>query len=250
MQATQAKLKQQVAEVMTTVDKVYPGVKLGMPTVGFYYKGLTAGKAYWMQNKVEFNAVLAKENDGKFFNTVIHEVAHLVQFKLHPYSKQHGPEFKRIFVSLGGNGECCHNYDTSSVSTGAHARVFEYKCACQSHKVSARKHSNMQRPGAKYVCKRCKQPVVYAGKITATKSTPVLMPKVTVPQKHVPVAKVAKKAISTKGDYRNGTMMYCEKRGKYVVFHDGKIEVRGATEAKAKTIYIKKFGFPVKFELV
>lgn len=256
MQATQNKLIKQVAEVMKTVEQKFPQVSMSMPDVGFFYKGRVAGKAYYYQNRVTFNVILAKENEGEFLNTVKHEVAHLVTHKLYPFAKAHGPEFKRIFIMLGGNGERCHNYDVSSVST-RQERKFEYKCNCQSHMVTARKHANMQRAAGSYRCKRCKAPVVYVGlnaQPTQLKFTPP--PKVAVPK---PAKKVVApripaatgiKAVSIKGSYANGTIMYCEKRGKYVGFYAGKIEVRGATLEKAKALYIQKFGFPVQFNVI
>ena len=52
--------------------------------VGFYEKGVSAGKAWRVGNKVEFNIVLAEENASEFDNTIIHEIAHLVTYQVYP----------------------------------------------------------------------------------------------------------------------------------------------------------------------
>jgi SprT protein len=134
------------------------------PKVGFFNRGRVAGKAYYLENKVEYNEVLAKENMDTFNDTVLHEVAHLVTHVCHPFAKAHGPEFKRILIALGGNGKRCHNYDTSSVRNKT--RKYVYTCGCKGieHGMGPKRHAKAQR-GGKFTCVNCRTAVTYTGKV-------------------------------------------------------------------------------------
>lgn len=103
--------------------------KLDMPEVTFYTKGASAGLAKFISHELSFNEVLAKENTDTFENTIIHEVAHLVTFRVYPNAKQkHGPEFREVCQTLGGSGNTYHTYDVSSVAIKRTKTRYIYVC--------------------------------------------------------------------------------------------------------------------------
>lgn len=160
-----ATLVLQVAEVWKKAGVLFPSMANAVtPKTEFYSRGRTAGKAYYSQHKVTFNEVLAEENKTKFLNTVIHEVAHLVVHKLFPMAKAHGKEFRMVMRKLGGDGERCHSYDTSSVRVVRTKSRYVYKCSCQEHKVTANMHNKAKR-GVNLKCRVCSTSVVYTGKV-------------------------------------------------------------------------------------
>lgn len=154
----------QVADVWKNAAILFPEV-MNMPTprVEFFNRGRTAGKAFYMQHKVTFNEVLASENSNKFINTVIHECAHLVVHRLFPLAKAHGREFKMIMRKMGGDGERCHSYDTTSVRVLKTKKRYVYSCSCTEHFVTQTLHSRIQRSGG--TCPKCKSRVAFTGNV-------------------------------------------------------------------------------------
>lgn len=100
------------------------GVEFAMPHIMYGVRGTTAGKAHLQTYTVDFNAMLLAENVDAFIaRTVPHEMAHLIDYKLHPENFRrgvgrgkrsvHGPSWKRIMMMLGADPSRCHSYDTT-----------------------------------------------------------------------------------------------------------------------------------------
>jgi SprT protein len=135
------------------------------PKVSFFNKTRRAGWCNYFTNEVGFNEILARDNWTEFENTVIHEIAHLATNNLFPNAKQyHGPEFRWVMRQMGGSGETYHNYDVSSVKKDRKAQKrYVYKCSCQEHKISGRKHSAIKN-GSVYRCVKCRDTIKYTMK--------------------------------------------------------------------------------------
>ena len=147
-------LKAAVAKATIKARELYPTFL--PPIVGFYEKGTVAGRAYYLTHKVEFNLTLARENSEEFENTVIHEVAHLVTKHMYPRAKQaHGPEFKRVFIAMGGNGKRCHSYDVSTAKREVVRTYVVYKCACQEHMITPATHKKINTGMKSFKCRMC-----------------------------------------------------------------------------------------------
>jgi predicted SprT family Zn-dependent metalloprotease len=145
-----------VIEVVALANQKFPSAKIAVPTVDFYRKGRAAGQAWQRRHHLAFNEVLAKENPDTFYETVIHEVSHLVVPKTHPYHKQaHGPEFKYVDRVLGGRGTRCHSYDVSSTAVRKTKTRYEVKCSCQSHWVTKKTWQDSKNPNREVKCKVC-----------------------------------------------------------------------------------------------
>lgn len=145
-----------VVEVIKNANATFK-TQMPEPYIAFYTKGRAAGKAWWVENKLEFNEVLAKENSEAFKNTIIHEVAHLVTHRVFPNAKQaHGPEFKKVMRRLGGVANTYHTYDVSTVISRKKKVRYEVKCTCQSHWVTKRVAEMTKLVKNPIYCKVCK----------------------------------------------------------------------------------------------
>jgi SprT protein len=137
-----------------------------MPSVDFYSKGSHAGSAGLSSHSLSFNEVLASENSDSFENTIIHEVAHLVTHRLYPRAKQkHGPEFKEVCQTLGGDGKTYHTYNTESVAIKRTKTRYIYLCRnpeCRVHyELTPQKH----KVSDKYCCSKCGYRLQFTGDI-------------------------------------------------------------------------------------
>lgn len=163
---------QQVHHFVDLANKRY-GINMSYPTITFDLRGTTAGMAYSGEHKVQFNAGLLVRNvDEMLEDTVPHEVAHLVTYRLHPTSrrwtgkkwvrtiKPHGDEWKSVMRALGVTPDRTHNMDVSEVRVKKNVTKYEYRCNCRTHEVGGKVHNKIQ-AGHTYTCRKCK------GKLTA-----------------------------------------------------------------------------------
>jgi len=150
-----------IAEVEKTVklaNDLY-GINMPSPKVEFINRGTKGGSAHYHKHLVMFNEILARENSDTFENTVKHEVAHLVAFKVYgEIGKGHGRHFKSVFIRLGGNGKRTHSYDVSSVKQKYTSRRYEYSCKCQGKKfyLSPLKHKQLVLGTKTWFCPKCR----------------------------------------------------------------------------------------------
>ncbi|KPB54250.1 SprT family zinc-dependent metalloprotease [Pseudomonas syringae] len=133
------------------------------PVVSFQLRGQKAGVAHLHENLLRFNPQLYKENAEDFLRqTVPHEVAHLIAHQLFGGSIQpHGEEWQLIMrgvYELPPNR--CHTYAVKRRSVIRYI----YRCPCpdSDFPFSAQRHS-MIRKGRCYLCRRCREPLVFSG---------------------------------------------------------------------------------------
>ena len=111
---------------------------MGVPNISYNLRGTTAGTARG-DFELNFNAQLMVDNWDHFkADTIIHEVAHLVDHNIHgtqykytrkgPQRVSHGPTWKNIMRQLGAEPSRCHNMDVSK--TAQPKRKFIYICEC------------------------------------------------------------------------------------------------------------------------
>lgn len=127
------------------------------PTISYDVRGLKAGVAYLRRNEVRFNSVLLQENGLLFIQQVVpHEFAHLLVYQHFGNVRPHGKEWKMMMQEvLGVPAEIYHGFDTRNVA-GA---LFPYRCACQIHLLSLRRHNTVKSGARHYICKQCRQPL-------------------------------------------------------------------------------------------
>lgn len=149
-----------ISEVKKTVDyahQIFP-IVMDMPKVEFFNRGRKGGSAFYYDHIVKFNEILARENPNDFHNTIKHELAHLIAFRMYgEKGKGHGKLFKSVFVKLGGNGKRTHSYKTSHLKQKYTCRRYEYKCKCHGKLfwLSQQKHNQLQNNPKRWYCKNC-----------------------------------------------------------------------------------------------
>ncbi|OIN09228.1 SprT family zinc-dependent metalloprotease [Oceanisphaera psychrotolerans] len=126
--------------------------EFSFPVVNFNQRGRIAGSAWLERWELRFNPVLLADNETDFMTDIIpHEVAHLVAFACYGKVRPHGKEWQHIMQSVFGlQPHTRHRLDTAKV-----APTFGYQCDCRQHRLSQRRHNNIQRGKQRYQCLHC-----------------------------------------------------------------------------------------------
>lgn len=151
-------------EVLAKIEYCYQRAEVQLqrtfprPTIRFNQRGKTAGSARLQVNELRFNKVLLLENQQHFiFQTVPHEVAHLIVYHLYGRTKPHGREWQYIMTEIFElAAKTTHQYDISSVK----GKTFIYACQCREHQLTVYRHNKIGRNKAEYLCRYCKQALV------------------------------------------------------------------------------------------
>lgn len=189
---------------IATIEKKY-NVKFKKPAVHYNVRGTTAGKAWYKQWIVGFNATLLNENVDDFIaRTVPHEICHLATELIYPHAhvrtmgrkrSPHGTEWASIMTALGADASRCHSYDTSTAIV-RRVTSYTYLCGCCGQKFSLgpKRHAKAQQGVAFWhpACGKGRGNLVLA--VDSTKVSPVIKPVVTAPT----LPKVANRGGETK----------------------------------------------------
>lgn len=96
-------------------------------------------------------------------HTVSHEVAHYVADLMHRRRiRPHGAEWHAVMTALGVEPRATGDYSLVGI-TVRRERRHRYRCGCGGHSLTTRRHHRVQRGRMVYVCRRCRQPLVFAG---------------------------------------------------------------------------------------
>jgi SprT protein len=103
---------------------------------------------------------------GRYFeegikDTIPHEVAHYAVTRLTPHQrcKPHGNEWQSVMALFGiENPSVTHQSDMTGIPCRRQRR-FSYVCRCGKVELSATRHNRLQHHGAKYICRKCGQPL-------------------------------------------------------------------------------------------
>lgn len=143
------------------------GTNYPMPNIYCNLKGKTAGLAYLTSWEIRLNSVMLAQYGEVFLQEVLpHEMAHLFVYRYFTIEqkrkavKPHGNEWKTMMLQVfEQEPKRTHNfeYEQKTVIT------FEYRCHCQAHYLSIRRHNKVQRLETRYICKRCKQLLSFHG---------------------------------------------------------------------------------------
>lgn len=159
-----------VTAVVAQANNSFPHLNLDVPYVTWFDKSKAAGVAYIYRNEIGFNTdIMANVSSEEFEQTIVHEVAHKINMKLYPASKQaHGPEWKYVMRVLGKAPETYHKFDVSEARKNQ-IKLFHYNCTCgQVFKLTANLHNKISR-GNNRICLTCRSKITasqFSGKIT------------------------------------------------------------------------------------
>lgn len=120
-------------------------------------KSKVAGSANLSQWRLRFNAYFYQQQPQHFLaQTVPHEVAHLVCHAIYGRVKPHGVEWQQIMQQVFNcSAATTHSYSLEQLKLAS----YEYRCACQVHQLSVRRHNKVLK-GASYQCRKCHAPLV------------------------------------------------------------------------------------------
>lgn len=151
-----------LARAEAVFHRAFPAVP-----VRFDLRGRAAGM-YRVQRgarQIRYNPhIFAKFFTDSLTETVPHEVAHYVTDVLHGLRnvRPHGPEWRAVARALGASPRATGRYDLSGIPLRKQT-LFDYRCACDRHRLGARRHGRVQRGEAGYVCRRCGTLLTFAG---------------------------------------------------------------------------------------
>ncbi|STV07202.1 protein sprT [Klebsiella pneumoniae subsp. pneumoniae] len=124
------------------------GTDAGLPAAWYF-----RGTAWLEKNEIRLNPVLLLENQREFIDEVVpHELAHLLVWQHFGRVAPHGKEWKWMMESvLGVPARRTHRFELASVRQN----TFPYRCRCQQHQLTVRRHNRVVRGEATYRCVRC-----------------------------------------------------------------------------------------------
>lgn len=134
-----------------------------MPIVRYDLRGVKAGVAYLQKNEIKFNRTLLLENAETFIHQVVlHELAHLLVYQVFGRVKPHGQEWQHLMTHVFQlPAETCHQFDVTNVQ----GKTFPYRCSCQTHQLTVRRHNRVIKENVAYLCRKCHQKLVFVDEI-------------------------------------------------------------------------------------
>lgn len=164
--ALQTAIEKRVEECYQIAEAFYRR-QFQRPNVRFSLGTTTAGNAHYNRNQLNFNVVLAFENQEEYFTQVVpHEVAHIISVKLYGIlnGSGHGVQWAGVMRECFGlKPDQYHLMDTSTVKAKRGEPVFKYQCSCKVHKISGIKHRQMQVGRSPLRCVKCKGTLSFIG---------------------------------------------------------------------------------------
>lgn len=130
-----------------------------LPQVSYQVKGLKAGVAYLQLWQIRFNPLLLLENTTTFIEqTVPHELAHLIVYACYGDVRPHGKEWQFVMEQIFNvEAQIYHQFDVKNVQ----GQTFIYRCDCQTHYLSLRRHNKVLQQQSLYRCKQCHSHLIY-----------------------------------------------------------------------------------------
>lgn len=152
------------AEMIHRADAAF-GLALPVPAVSFDLRGRAAGMFRVRQGapEIRYNPwIFSRWFDENLAETVPHEVAHYVVFVRHRRRvRPHGAEWRAVMREFGVPPKVTCNYRPEDLADlpGRRLKYFEYRCQCTVHSVSSIRHNRMTAGRARYLCRRCHEPL-------------------------------------------------------------------------------------------
>lgn len=148
----QQSLRQRVEACFLDAEKFYQR-RFPRPEISLKMRGQSAGAAHLQGNRLRFNPTLLAENRDDFLREVIpHEVAHLLCWHLFGKVKPHGPQWQQVMTQAFGLApRVRHSFAVDSVAPP----TWRYRCHCQAHELTLRRHNKVCRGQVRYHCRHC-----------------------------------------------------------------------------------------------
>lgn len=129
------------------------------PNIELNQRGKIAGAALLQKNIIRLHPRLFIQNKTYFVEQVIpHELAHLVVWQFYGRVRPHGQQWRYVMTEiLGLEPHLHHHLDVKK----AGVKLFTYVCQCNEVELSAVRHNRVQKNRQSYICKQCRQTLVY-----------------------------------------------------------------------------------------
>ena len=143
------------------------GRKFAEIPVLFDLRGRAAGM-YRVRNGervIRYNPyIFTRYFEDNLAQTVPHEVAHYIADAVYGLRniRPHGQEWKDIMRFFGAGTRATSQYDLEGLPQRKF-RHFHYRCHCQSHNLTSRRHNRVERNQARYFCRQCGGRLTYVG---------------------------------------------------------------------------------------
>ncbi|MBT9430989.1 SprT family zinc-dependent metalloprotease [Candidatus Sodalis endolongispinus] len=123
------------------------------PAISFQQRGTSAGNAWLERWEIRLNPQLLLENQQRFIDEVVpHELAHLLVYRQFGRVAPHGREWRWMMMTvLQTPARRTHEFDSAAVRKS----IFPYRCGCQQHALTVRRHNRVIRGETQYRCRRC-----------------------------------------------------------------------------------------------
>lgn len=119
----------------------------------------TAGTANYKFNTIKLNNRLLSKNLDHLEQTVAHELAHLIAVQLHGLKASgHGHAWQNVMRTLGYSPDRTHKLDCTGLQR-KHTIKGHVICKCMIHALKSKRYNRIVM-GAKFVCLKCKGPLV------------------------------------------------------------------------------------------
>ena len=154
----QAQVLDKTQATLALAEREY-GRRFPLIPVLFDLRGRCSGmyRVRGHERVMRFNPhIFAKYFSDNLATTVPHEVAHYVSDCLYGLAKirPHGDEWRQIMNVFNADDSRTADYDLSGIPT-RRQRYFDYRCLCQSHRLSSRRHNKLTRGEVNYNCRQC-----------------------------------------------------------------------------------------------
>lgn len=143
------------------------GRKFAEIPVLFDLQGRAAGM-YRVRNGervIRYNPfIFTRYFEDNLAQTVPHEVAHYIADVVYGFRniRPHGQEWKNIMRFFGADTRATSQYDLDGLPQRKFRR-FRYRCQCQQHDLTSRRHNRAERNQVRYFCKQCGGCLKYVG---------------------------------------------------------------------------------------
>ncbi len=129
------------------------------PEVLFDLRGRASGmyRVRRGERQIRYNPWLfAKYYEDCLATTVPHEVAHYLTDRVHGLRRirPHGREWRALMEVFGADASVTADYSLEGIPV-RRTTTYPYRCACDLHRLGARRHKRAQRREVRYHCVRC-----------------------------------------------------------------------------------------------
>lgn len=130
------------------LERDYP-----QPAINYRLRGTRAGTAWLKIWEIRLNPILLLENGESFIQTVVpHELAHLLVYRHFGRVAPHGSEWRWMMEKiLDTPAQRTHRFTLTTLQSN----LFSYRCACQTYKLTVRRHNKIVRGQSAYHCRQC-----------------------------------------------------------------------------------------------